>query len=60
MSKIAVVTGGSTGIGYHLVGALAEAGFRVAFTYRSSSEPAIELENWLSEQGLDTLSLIHI
>ena len=51
MHKIAVVTGGSAGIGHHLVGALANAGFQVAFTYRSSSEPAYALVDNLQQAG---------
>ena len=53
MAKLAVVTGGSSGIGHHLVGALAEAGFRVVFTYRSSPEPATELEESLTDRGFE-------
>jgi len=37
---LAIVTGGSTGIGHHLVLALAEAGYSVAFSYRSSPTAA--------------------
>ncbi|WP_417250024.1 SDR family NAD(P)-dependent oxidoreductase [Celeribacter sp.] len=40
MSKLAIVTGGSTGIGAHLVAALVGAGYRVGFTYFSSPEAA--------------------
>jgi 3-oxoacyl-[acyl-carrier protein] reductase len=53
MQKIAVITGGSTGIGNHLVVALAKFGFRVAFTYRSSSRAARELSDDLRKQGHD-------
>lgn len=37
---LALVTGGSTGIGQNLVGALAAADYAVAFCYRGSPEPA--------------------
>lgn len=51
MTKTAIMTGGSTGIGYHLVQALAKAGYRVALTYRSSPEPAQALVEALIAQG---------
>lgn len=43
MSRLAVITGGSTGIGRHLVRAFAEAGFAVAFSYHSSPDAAESL-----------------
>lgn len=55
--RIAVVTGGSTGIGSHLVGALAEAGYRVAFSYHASAEPAQALVTHLAAQGHDVIGL---
>ena len=49
--KIALVTGGSRGIGKAIVIALADAGATVAFTYRQSSKDAEELVNRLSKKG---------
>lgn len=43
--KTALVTGGSRGIGREIVRALSRAGYKVAFTYRSSAEAARELES---------------
>lgn len=40
MSGFAIVTGGSTGIGRHLVSAFAEAGYAVAFSFRGDDEAA--------------------
>ncbi|SLN10240.1 SDR family NAD(P)-dependent oxidoreductase [Pseudooctadecabacter jejudonensis] len=51
MQKLAVITGGSTGIGHHLVGAVAKAGYRVAFTYHSTAAPAEALAETLRAQG---------
>ena len=39
-APLAVVTGGAGGIGRHLVGALAEAGYRVAFTHHATPHEA--------------------
>ncbi|NMN04680.1 MULTISPECIES: SDR family NAD(P)-dependent oxidoreductase [unclassified Novosphingobium] len=52
MSKpLALLTGGSTGIGHHLVTALAEAGYAVAFSYRASPAPAEALAQDLVARG---------
>ncbi len=51
-----LVTGGTRGIGRAIVVAFAEAGARVAFTYRSSVDAAAALENDLRTGGADTLS----
>jgi len=45
-SPLAIVTGGSTGIGRHLVTVLGQAGYSVAFSYRASRPAA---ENLLGE-----------
>ncbi|MET0376957.1 MAG: SDR family oxidoreductase [Rhizorhabdus sp.] len=55
--KLAVVTGGSTGIGEHLVGAIAEAGYAVAFSYRSSPAPAEATVGRLTAAGHRVLAV---
>jgi 3-oxoacyl-[acyl-carrier protein] reductase len=48
--KVAIVTGGTRGIGLAIVRQLAAAGARVAFTYLSSADSAKQLENEFGEQ----------
>ena len=50
-NKIALVTGGTRGIGKAIVVALAEAGANVAFTYRSSKESADAIAADLQAKG---------
>ncbi len=55
--KTALVTGGTRGIGRAIVEAFAEAGAKVAFTYRSSSETAEALKAELEGRGVETLAI---
>lgn len=55
--KVAVVTGGSRGIGRAIVVALAEAGFNVAFSYASNKGAAQEVESTVRVFGGDVLSV---
>ncbi|NNF56910.1 MAG: 3-oxoacyl-[acyl-carrier-protein] reductase [Rhodothermaceae bacterium] len=55
--KTALVTGGTRGIGRAIVEALADAGAKVAFTYRSSSETAEALKADLEAKGVACLAL---
>ncbi len=50
--KVAIVTGGSRGIGEAIAKKLASNGAHVAFTYVSSEEKATSLEKALSEHGV--------
>ncbi|MCS0630220.1 SDR family oxidoreductase [Telluria mixta] len=55
--SLAIVTGGSTGIGKHLVGALARAGYAVAFSYRTSPDAARATAAALEQEGLPVLAM---
>jgi NAD(P)-dependent dehydrogenase (short-subunit alcohol dehydrogenase family) len=56
-SPLAIVTGGSTGIGRHLVSTLAHAGYAVAFSYRASVPAAVSLQAELSGAGVRAMSV---
>ena len=51
-TQLAIVTGGSTGIGKCLVESLARNGYAVAFSYRSSPGPAEQTVERLTAEGL--------
>lgn len=55
--KAILVTGGTRGIGRAMVEACAEAGAKVAFTYRSSSETADALREELAAKGTEALAI---
>jgi 3-oxoacyl-[acyl-carrier protein] reductase len=55
--KSALVTGGTRGIGRAIVETLADAGARVAFTYRSSTDAADTIVNAIEEAGGEALAL---
>ncbi|HEY3132553.1 MAG TPA: 3-oxoacyl-[acyl-carrier-protein] reductase [Acidobacteriota bacterium] len=52
MNRVALVTGGSRGIGSAIVEELARSQWKVAFTYNSSEEAAKKIAAQLQEQGL--------
>ena len=51
-NKVAVITGGNSGIGLATAKLFAEQGANVAFTYSSSEAPALELEKELNALGI--------
>ncbi len=55
-NKIAIVTGGSRGIGEAIVLKLAESGAQIAFTYVSSEEKAKSLEDKITAMGVKVKS----
>ena len=57
VGKVALVTGGSRGIGAGIVRRLAADGTSVAFTYTSSESKAIELVREIESAGGKTLAL---
>ena len=56
--KVALVTGGSRGIGRAIVEELCAAGYAVAFTYSRSAESARELEECLQSRGFSAASYL--
>jgi len=56
-SPLAIVTGGSTGIGRHLVSVLGHAGYAVAFSHRASSAAADSALAELDAAGVRALSM---
>ncbi|MFK7777513.1 MAG: 3-oxoacyl-[acyl-carrier-protein] reductase [Gimesia sp.] len=55
--KIALVTGGSRGIGKAVVQSLAREGAKVAFVYRSSTEAAEQLVKELADQNCEVIAI---
>ncbi|OLF09105.1 3-oxoacyl-[acyl-carrier-protein] reductase [Actinophytocola xinjiangensis] len=56
-SRVALVSGGSRGIGRAVVHRLAEDGFDVSFCYRSDEQAALTLEKELGERGRRALAV---
>jgi 3-oxoacyl-[acyl-carrier protein] reductase len=51
MAKFAIITGGSSGIGRHLVSAFVRDGYDVAFTHLGQSDAAAEVEAEVATLG---------
>ena len=56
MSKTALITGASRGIGAAIAKRLAKDGFNIVINYRNSIEEAMRLENVLAGYGVKTLT----
>lgn len=56
--KVALVTGGSRGLGESIVRSFAQQGAKVMFTYVSSRERAVEIEQSLVADGADVTSIM--
>ena len=57
MSEFAVITGGSTGIGRHLVTAFANAGYAVAFSFKDDDDAAQSLVEAIEAGGGQALGI---
>ena len=57
MSKLAFVTGGSRGIGRGIVYSLAKNGYKVAFSYNTSSDESKRIVNELSQEGAEVIAV---
>jgi len=56
-AKVVLVTGGAVRVGRAIVGVMADAGWSVAFTYRSSAPAARDLDEELLGRGVRSLAI---